>query len=133
MHLRLLGTDHRPSAFGLDPAHGRFRIRPHMAEAIAVRHLIEPVLRCLRPDLDRLEQNVVTRIARHIALPQVSIVVERVSLAEARPVQPSPTRRRWRGSAPLPAAAPSGYGRGCDARCWCAALAAAWCRRCCRS
>src|SRR5262245_50713709 len=65
MHFRFLGADHGPAAFGLHAAMGRLSIRPHMAETIAMGHLIEPIPRSLRTDLDWLEQDIVTGIARH--------------------------------------------------------------------
>ena len=45
--------------------HRRLGAGHHVAHAGAVRHLVEAVLRRLRADLHRLEQDVVSRIARH--------------------------------------------------------------------
>ena len=65
MDLALLGRDHRPAALRLHPAHGGMGVGMRMPHAVAMRHLEEPVLGGDRPDADRLEQDVVTRIARH--------------------------------------------------------------------
>ena len=59
VHLALLGEDNAPAALRLDPAHGRGRRRVAVSPAIAVRHLIEPVLRRDRTDRQRLEQDAV--------------------------------------------------------------------------
>ena len=64
MYLHLLGADHGPAALGLDVAHGRLRGWIPVSHAVAVRHLEEPVLGADRPQLHRLEQDVVTAIAR---------------------------------------------------------------------
>ncbi len=61
--LHLLGADDGPAAFRLDPSHDRVRRRVAMAHAVAVRHLEEAVARCHRTESDRLEENVVTRVA----------------------------------------------------------------------
>ncbi len=63
MHLALFGENHRPAALGLDPAHGCRRRGVTIPAAIAVRHLVEPVLCGMRANLDRLEQNIIPGIA----------------------------------------------------------------------
>ncbi len=65
VHLALFGKDDAPAAFGLDPAHFRRRGRVAIAAAVAVRHLIEAVLRRHRTDVEGLEQNVVSAVSRH--------------------------------------------------------------------
>ena len=55
-----LGADRRPSAFGLH------RSVPCLRPGF---HLIEPVAEDLRPDRDRLEEDVMPRVARHDSLP----------------------------------------------------------------
>ena len=54
-----------PAALGLHAAEVRLRARLLAPEARAVRHLVEAVPQRLRPDLDRLEEDVVAGIARH--------------------------------------------------------------------
>jgi hypothetical protein len=56
MDLDFFGADHAPAALGLEAAHGRQRARHAMAEAVAVRHLVEAIGRGHRPDADRLEE-----------------------------------------------------------------------------
>ena len=56
---------HRPPAFGLDSTKPRKGLGLGPAYARAVRDLVKAVARRDRPDPHRLEQNVVTRIARH--------------------------------------------------------------------
>ena len=68
MDVAFLRRDDGPAALGLDAAHGRLGARHDMAHAGAVRHLIEAVSGRLRADLHRLEQDVVTRVARHCFL-----------------------------------------------------------------
>ena len=72
MDLDFLGADHRPAALGLDAAHGRERRGIVVAHAVAMGHLVEAVLGGDRADLDRLEQDVVARIARHSGPPDGS-------------------------------------------------------------
>ena len=64
--LHLLGADDRPTSFGLDPSHDRVRRRVAMAHPVAVRHLEETVARRHRAEGDRLEENVVTRVAHEL-------------------------------------------------------------------
>ena len=64
--LHLLGADDRPAALGLDAAHRRVRRRVAVTHAVAVRHLEEPVARRHRPDLHRLEEDVVTGLAHQV-------------------------------------------------------------------
>ncbi len=59
VHLGLLGEDHPPAALGLDAAHRRRRRRIAIAAAVAMGHLVEPVLGRQRADADGLEQDVV--------------------------------------------------------------------------
>ena len=56
MDLGFLGADHGPAALGFHAAHRRLGLRPQMAKPAAMRHLVKPVLRRDRADLDRLEQ-----------------------------------------------------------------------------
>ena len=65
MDFGLLRRDDGPAALGLDPAKPRQRLRLGPADAGAVRHLVEAVARRHRPDADRLEQDVVARVAGH--------------------------------------------------------------------
>ena len=60
-----LGADRSPAALGLHRAEARLRGGPVGAEAGAVRHLIEAVPQDLRPDPDRLEEDVEAGVARH--------------------------------------------------------------------
>ncbi len=68
MDLAFLGADDRPAAFGFRRAHRRVRLRHGVTHAVAVRDLEEAVLRRYRADADRLEQDVVARIALHETL-----------------------------------------------------------------
>ena len=67
MDFHLFGAHNRPATFGLHTAHLRHAGGVGAAHAIAVRHLVEPVACRNRTDLDRLEQDVVARIAVHSA------------------------------------------------------------------
>ena len=67
VHLGLFGKDDAPAAFRFRAPHlGRCR-RVAIATAIAMRNLIETVLRGDRADLHRLEQNVVAGIAHELS------------------------------------------------------------------
>ena len=59
----LLGEDDAPAAFRFHPPHLGRRRWIAIAATIAMRHLIEAVLGRHRPDFDRLEQDIVARIA----------------------------------------------------------------------
>ena len=61
----VLGADGRPAALGLHAAEVGLMERLLAAEADAVRHLVEAVAQRLRADPQRLEEHVVTRVARH--------------------------------------------------------------------
>ena len=61
--LALLGADHAPAAFGLDAAQDGHGGWVAVAHAVAMRHLVEAVGRRHRPDLHRLEEDVVAGIA----------------------------------------------------------------------
>jgi hypothetical protein len=63
--LDLLGADDRPAALGLDAAHHGVCSRVAVAHPVAVRNLKEAVARGHRPELHRLEEDVVTRVAGH--------------------------------------------------------------------
>ena len=65
--LDLLGAHHRPAALRLHPAHPRERGGIAVAHAVAVRDLVEAVLRGHRADGDRLEQDVVPWITSRVA------------------------------------------------------------------
>ncbi len=65
MDLRLLGAQHGPAAGRLHAPHLGIRGGIAIAGAVAMRHLVEAVLRDLGADLHRLEQDVVAWIARH--------------------------------------------------------------------
>src|SRR5262249_1171241 len=67
MDRAVFGADHAPAAFGLHRTHGCQRLRQGIAHARTVRHLVESIPGRHRPDADRLEQDVVARIARHAA------------------------------------------------------------------
>ena len=60
--LDLLGAHHRPAALRLHSAHPGERGRVAVAHAVAVRDLVEAVLRGHRTDVDRLEEDVVTGV-----------------------------------------------------------------------
>ncbi len=61
----IFGIDSRPAALGLQRSMRRLETRLVGTRADAMRHLVEPVAQRLRADFDRLEQDVVFRIARH--------------------------------------------------------------------
>ena len=63
--LAFLGADRAPAAFGLDAAQRRLRAGVAVAHAGAMGHLVEAVFGRHRPDGNRLEENIVTRVARH--------------------------------------------------------------------
>ena len=67
MDLDLLGADDGPAALRLDAAHDGVRGRVAVAHPVAVRHLEEAVARGHRPELHRLEEDVVARVAGHQA------------------------------------------------------------------
>ena len=60
-----LGADRCPAALGLRRAKPCLRAGPVGAEARAVRYLVEAVAQDLRPDSNRLEENVEPRVAGH--------------------------------------------------------------------
>ena len=60
------GAERRPAALGLDRAMGGIGPGLQRAGPGALRHLVEAVLQRLGPDPDRLEQDVVAWIARHL-------------------------------------------------------------------
>ena len=62
---RVLGADGGPSALRLHRPVMRLRERLGVAEARAVRHLVEPVPEGLRADLEGLEEDVVPRVTGH--------------------------------------------------------------------
>ena len=72
----VLGVDAGPTALGLQRAVGGLEAGLVGSGADAVRNLVEAIAERLRADLDRLEQNVVFRIACHIESPS-SIVENR--------------------------------------------------------
>ncbi len=76
MNFRLLAADDAPAALGLDRPHDGERGRVAVAHAVAMRHLVEAVLGGDRADLYRLEQDVVSRIARH-SVPFSAVAAER--------------------------------------------------------
>ena len=63
MDLDLLGAYDSPTALSLDAAHDGVRGRVTVTHAVAVRHLEEAVARSHRPELDRLEEDVVALVA----------------------------------------------------------------------
>ena len=65
-----LGEDGGPAALRLHAAEVRLHARSLRARTVAVRHLPETVSERLRADLDRLEEDVVLRIASHVGLVQ---------------------------------------------------------------
>jgi hypothetical protein len=67
-------VDAGPAAFGLERAVRSLKAGSIRTGADAVRHLIEPIAQGLGPDLDRLEQNVVFGIARHVHCPPVRVI-----------------------------------------------------------
>src|SRR5450631_2642528 len=75
MNRAVLGVDARPAALGLDRAVRCLKAGPVGAGADAMRDLIEAVAQGLRADLDRLEQNVVFRIARHTIFLKGAVLV----------------------------------------------------------
>ena len=62
---RFLRADGRPATLGLRAPKAGLGARLLAPEAGAVRHLVEPVPKRLRPDLHGLEEDVVAGIARH--------------------------------------------------------------------
>ena len=64
----IFGIHDAPATFCLDPPHRRQRIRTPPAHPRAMGHLIKAVFGRDRPDLDRLKQNIVYRIAHKLAL-----------------------------------------------------------------
>ena len=64
----VLGTEGAPAALGLHPAVIGLKARLLRAGADAVGHLVEAILQRLGPELDRLEEDVVLRVARHTVL-----------------------------------------------------------------
>ena len=68
----VLGADRGPAALRLHPAEGGLRPRLLDPEAGAVRYLVEPVAQRLRPDPDRLEQDVVALLAAHQSAASIS-------------------------------------------------------------
>jgi hypothetical protein len=64
-HEGLFRADGRPAAFGLHAAEAGLRAGLLRAEARAMRNGVETVPKRLRADPDRLEEDVVTRIAGH--------------------------------------------------------------------
>src|SRR5437899_2569063 len=65
----VLGTAGAVAALGLQRAEIRLAERLLRPEAVAMRDLVEAVLHRLGPELDRLEEDVVFRVARHRAEP----------------------------------------------------------------
>src|SRR4051794_32407081 len=65
MDFGLFRGDDRPAPFGLDAPEAREGLRLSPADARAVRYLIETVARGHCPDADRLEQDIVPRVAAH--------------------------------------------------------------------
>ena len=65
--LYLLGAHNRPATLRLHPPHPRERGRVAVAHAVAVRDLVEAVLRGHRADGDRLEKDVVAGITSRVA------------------------------------------------------------------
>ena len=65
--LDLLGAHHRPAALRLDPPHPGERGRVPVPHAVAVRDLVEAVLRGHRADRDRLEEHVVAGVSPRVA------------------------------------------------------------------
>lgn len=63
--IALFGGNDTPAAFRLHAAHGDHAIRKEPPHAVAVRYLVEPVLRRHRSDLHGFEQNIVSRIPGH--------------------------------------------------------------------
>jgi hypothetical protein len=100
MDLAFLGADHGPAALGLHAAHGRQRQRHVVAHAVAMGHLVEAVAGGDGADLDRLEQDIVTRIARHSGPPErflQATLARRSAKKQAAPgrLPLLPTHRDW--------------------------------------
>src|SRR5210317_1265240 len=76
MHFYLLGKHHAPATLGLDPAHGRDRRGVAITPAVTMRYLVKAVLRRNRANLQRLEQNVITWISGHRALPIQTLITD---------------------------------------------------------
>ena len=74
--LGLFGEDHAPAALGLGTAHLDHGRGVAISAAIAVRHLVEAILRHLRADLHRREQDVVAGIAGHFTCLRSAVWVE---------------------------------------------------------
>src|SRR3989442_6013548 len=68
----VLGTAGAVAALGLHGAEIRLAERLLRPEAVAMRDLVEAVLHRLWPELDRLEEDVVLRITRHVAQPPLA-------------------------------------------------------------
>ena len=69
----VLGAHGAPAALRLHGPEVGLKARPVRAGAVAMRHLEEPVGQRLRADLDRLEEDVVLRIAGHVRPPLSSL------------------------------------------------------------
>ena len=69
-----VSADDSPASFALDTSECRVAMRQVVAEAIAMRHLVEPVFCYFWPYFNGLEENIVTWIARHLPiLPELRI------------------------------------------------------------
>src|SRR5438309_11307577 len=73
----VLRVDPCPAAFRLERAVRGLEAGPVGARADTVRHLVETVAQRLRPDLDRLKQNIMLGIACHKLSPLVPCWVQR--------------------------------------------------------
>ncbi|MPL80185.1 hypothetical protein SDC9_26081 [bioreactor metagenome] len=85
VHLGLLGEDHTPAALGLDPAHRCGGRGVAIAAAIAMRNLIEAVLRGQGPDLRGLEQDVIGWVSHVVSLPAAGLAGMRGRSGAAAP------------------------------------------------
>src|SRR5262245_48781849 len=116
MDRAVLGTDRAPATFCLHAPVVGLEARLFGSSPDAVGHLIEAVLQRLRPELDRLEQDVVLRVARHV-LPSAGFTAEQIGtsgfyripprvsiLAEA---VPSRNRTQPAAAAPIRGGAPT--------------------------
>src|SRR3954449_12976643 len=79
MDRAVLRADRGVAALGLHRTEVRLVERLLRPEPIAVRDLVEAVLHCLRPDLDRLEEDVVLRVTRHSVRPPLDALGKRFS------------------------------------------------------
>src|SRR5437773_2281726 len=96
----VLGAAGAVAALGLQRAEIGLAERLLRPEAVAMRDLVEAVLHRLRPELDRLEEDVVFRVARHRAKPPLEDGNHRDSPTTTLWLQAAGGRREGAGGRP---------------------------------